>query len=549
MRAQSETTSTSEAGSPPPGAGKWLPPLLVLMAGSFLPPLDSAIINVPILHIQKALGGGEHDIIWISTAYSLGLAVFVPLSNWLADRFGLTLVHRTALIAFLIGSGACGFAWDLQSLVILRVIAAIPGSMIPVVTISMIYRIVPKESIGAAMGLYGLGVIVAPSLGPVIGGALAQDLDWPWIFWFKEPIGVAAIVAGLFLIPKMGRADHVDPFDWWGFVTFGYGLSALIVVSDEGQQWHWDSYGVLILIVSGVLSLGLFAVIENQVEHPLIDLRIFKCWPFVNSLLLIGVLLIMLFGVTFYIPQFLQSAQGYDVLRAGLAMLPMGLLMVFAVPIAGRAYDKVGPRPPALIGMLTSIVGLYLLAQVTPDTGRWTIAFYVTLAMAGGALGMMPIMTNGLSWLPPHLVGYGGAMNNVVQRAAAAFAVAIVGVMVTKSDAQLTVDQNALERIDTMPPELARAHREQLLALYQHQTGWVQAKADGNAFLATAGVAVIAVILVLMLRKPPALTQPAPEPEVADEVSPEPRRTAGSPAPEWSGARRGSGPPDTAEPW
>jgi EmrB/QacA subfamily drug resistance transporter len=533
------------------------------MLGSFLPPLDSAIVNVPILHIQKSLGGGEHDVIWISTAYSLGLAVFVPLTNWLADRFGLTLVHRTALISFLVGSGLCGMAWDLQSLVMFRILAAIPGSIVPVVTISMIYRIVPKENIGAAMGLYGLGVIVAPSLGPVIGGLLVQDLSWRWIFFFKEPIGVVAVIAGLFLIPRMERAEHVDPFDWLGFLTFGYGLSALIVVSDEGQEWHWDSYPVLILTITGLLSLGLFAVIENEVEHPLIDLRIFRCWPFVNSLLLIGVLLIMLFGVTFYIPQFLQGAQGFDALHTGLALLPMGLLMVFAVPIAGRLYDRVGPRPPALVGMCTSILGLYLLANVTPDTSRTAISMYVMLAMAGGALGMMPIMTNGLSWLPPHLVGYGGAMNNVVQRGSAAFAVAIVGVLVSHSNSQLTVDENALQTLSSMPPQLAHADRKALLALYQHQAGLIQAKADGNAFLLTAGVAVIAVILVLMMRKPPAPAAPAdqaaepaarerPRELATQAVSSDPRpprRSAESPAPEWSVARRGSDPPDTAEPW
>jgi len=483
-------------------SARWLAPLLVLMAGSFMPPLDSAIVNVPILHIQKDLGGGSDDIIWISTAYSLGLAVFVPLSNWLAARFGLTLVHRLSMIGFLIGSGVCGMAWDLQSLVIFRVLTAIPGSIVPVVTISMIYRIVPKESIGTAMGLYGLGVICAPSMGPVIGGLIVQDLSWRWIFLFKEPIGVITVIAGLFLIPKMERDPEVEKFDWLGFATFGYGLSALIVVSDEGEQWHWDSYGILILAVSGALSLALFAVIENEVENPLIDLRIFRCWPFVNSLLLIGVLLIMLFGVTFYIPQFLQSAQGYDAAHTGLVLLPMGLFMVFAVPIAGRLYDRVGPRLPAMTGMIASVIGLLLLAGVTVDTSRPLIAFYVVLAMAGGALGMMPIMTNGLSWLPPHLVGYGGAMNNVVQRGSAAFAVAIVGVLVSRSTSQLTVDENALQTLKKMP-QLAEADREQLLALYQHDMGQIQAKADGNAFLVTAVAALVGVGLVWMLRKPP----------------------------------------------
>ena len=195
-------------------SAKWLAPLLVLMLGSFLPPMDSAIVNVPIPHIQKDLGGGTDDIAWISTAYSLGMAVFVPLTNWLSERFGLTRVHRAALIGFLVGSGLCGLAWDLNSLIAFRVLTAIPGSLVPVVTISIIYRIVPRESIGTAMGLYGLGVIVAPSMGPTLGGLIVQDLSWRWIFLFKEPIGVIAVIAGLFLIPRMQPSPTVRKFDW-----------------------------------------------------------------------------------------------------------------------------------------------------------------------------------------------------------------------------------------------------------------------------------------------------------------------------------------------
>jgi predicted MFS family arabinose efflux permease len=438
--------------------------------------MDSAIVNVPIPHIQKDLGGGVDDVAWISTAYSLGLAVFVPLSNWLTDKFGLTRVHRAALIGFLIGSGLCGLAWDLNSLIAFRVLTAIPGSLVPVVTIAMIYRIVPARNIGSAMGLYGLGVIVAPSMGPKLDG-----------------------------IGKPGK------FDKWGYLAFAYGLSALIVVSAKGQKWHWDSYLVMILATSAVLSLALFAVIENEVANPLIDLRIFRCWPFVNSLLLIGLLLIMLFGVAYYIPQFMQNVQGLDAHNAGMVLLPLGLLMVVAVPIAGRLYDRIGPRWVALAGMLGSIVGLSLLAGgIGPDMTRTQAAVWVMIAMMGGALGMMPIMTNGLSWLPPHLVGYGGAMNNVMQRAASALGVAVVGVIVSRSGAQLAADMGAMQNTSTLP-QLRDADQSALLSVYTKSQNQVQAMADGDAFVITTWLAVLAALLVLMLKKPP-LRTPRPVP-------------------------------------
>jgi EmrB/QacA subfamily drug resistance transporter len=518
-------TSQSTSAGPGPSA-KWLAPLLVLMLGSFLPPMDSAIVNVPIPHIQRDLGGGNDDVAWISTAYSLGMAVFVPLSNWLSDRFGLTRVLRAALIGFLLGSGLCGLAWDLNSLIAFRVLTAIPGSLVPVVTISIIYRIVPRESIGTAMGLYGLGVIVAPSMGPTLGGLIVQDLSWRWIFLFKEPIGVIAVIAGLFLIPRMEGSPTVQKFDRWGYLTFAYGLSAIIVVSAKGQKWHWDSYLVMILSASAVLSLALFAAIENEVENPLIDLRIFRCWPFVNSLLLIGVLLIMLFGVSYYIPQFLQNVQGFDAHNTGMVLLPMGLLMVVAVPLAGKLYDWIGPRWPALVGMLGSVVGLTLISGgISVDMGRTEASIWVMIAMLGGALGMMPIMTNGLSWLPPHLVGYGGAMNNVMQRAASALGVAIVGVIVSRSSAQLTSDMSALQT-PTSLPQYRDADQETLAGLYQQTQGHIQATADGDAFLVTAGLAVVAALLVLMLKKPPRPTSPpsgTPDTTPASRQSPQTR--------------------------
>jgi EmrB/QacA subfamily drug resistance transporter len=473
------------------------------MLGGFLPPMDSAIVNVPVPHIQRDLGGGSDDVAWISTAYSLGMAVFVPLSNWLTDRFGLTRVHRVALLGFLVGSGLCGMAWDLNSLIMFRLLTAVPGSLVPVVTISMIYRIVPRESIGTAMGFYGLGVVVAPSLAPTIGGLIVQDLSWRWIFLFKEPVGVIAVVAGLFLIPRMERNPTVGRFDWWGYLTFAYGLSAIIVVSAKGQKWHWDSYLVMILVVSALLSLALFATIENEVVNPLIDLRIFRCWPFVNSLLLIGVLLIMVFAVAYYFPQFLQNAQGLDARNTGLVLLPMGLLMVVAVPLAGKLYDWIGPRWPALVGMLGSIVGLSLVSGgISVDMDRTEASIWVMIAMFGAALGMMPIMTNGLNWLPPHLVGYGGATNNIMQRAASALGVAIIGVIVSRSSAQLSADTDALRTPTSLSP-YRDADPHILTGLYLHTQGHIQAIADANAFRVTAGLAVIGTLLVLMVKKPP----------------------------------------------
>jgi EmrB/QacA subfamily drug resistance transporter len=484
------------------------------MVGSFLPPLDSGIVNVAVSHIQLDLGGGSDDVAWVSTAYSLGLGLFVPLSTWLSLRLGLTVLHRLALIGFLVGSTLCGAAWDLNSLIAFRVLTAIPGSIVPVVTISMIFQIVPKEKIGAAMGLYGLGVAVAPSIGPTLGGLIVQDLSWRWIFHFKTPIGIAAVIAGTMLLPRLEKARVVPPFDWWGFATFGFGLTGLIVVTAKGTTWHWDSYLIMILATASLLSLALFVVIENEVAHPLIDLRVLRCWPYVNSLLIIGVLLLGVFGTVYYLPQFLQGAQGLDAHDAGMALLPMGVTMAVLVPVAGLLYDRVGPRVPAAIGLCGTVTGALLLATgISVDMTRTEVSVWAAVSVLGGGLGLMPVMTNGLNRLPPTLVGHGGAMNNVMQRVASALGVAAMGVLVTRVNAQLAADRGAvltpatLMRLpagaDAVESAAVGRPNAMLAGLYEGFLHQVQASAYADMFIALAGISTAGLALALLMRRPP----------------------------------------------
>ena len=501
--------------SPPAAADypakNWLAPLLVLMVGSFLPPLDSSIVNVAISFIQKDLGGGGDDVAWVSTAYSLGLAVFVPTSNWLANRFGLTLLHRMAMIGFLAGTTLCGLAWNLNSLIAFRVLEALPGSILPVITITMIYQIVPRERIGTAMGIYGLGVVVAPGLGPTIGGLLVEDLSWRWVFYFKVPLGALAVIAGLFVLPKLAPGQTPHKFDWYGFLTLAYGLAALVVVSSKGQKWHWDSYLVMILIVSALLSLALFVVIENEVDSPLIDLRILKCWPFVNSLLMIGVLTIGLFATSFYLPEFLENVQGYTAGNTGLLLLPQSLVGVVLVPVVGRLYDRFGGRWLAFFGMILVALATYLLCGINVDMTREEVIVWTVIRGFGLGLAFMPILTNGLSWLPMPLVGYGGAMNNIMQRMTAALGVAAIGTLISHETAQVTVDLGALQT-GSSEPRFQNADPQTLLILYQQFQAHVQAIADADMFAVTTVATLVCALLALMLKKAPRQPTPPPPP-------------------------------------
>jgi EmrB/QacA subfamily drug resistance transporter len=246
----------------------WLIPLSVIVIGMFMAVLDATIVNVALPRIQGDLGADTEDVLWVATAYTLTLGVVVPLTGWLGDRFGLKRVYLCTLVVFCVGSALCGIAWDLNSLIGFRILQAVPGGILPVISLTLLNTIVPPEKIGAAMGLYGLGIVCAPAVGPVLGGWLVDNFHWSLIFYINVPIGLGGAIAGYFVLPRVGRIIR-RPFDLLGFAAIAPALFALLLACSQGEQWGWTSYRVLMLLTFGVLSLAMFVVIELQVRHPL----------------------------------------------------------------------------------------------------------------------------------------------------------------------------------------------------------------------------------------------------------------------------------------
>ena len=183
----------------------------------------------------------------------------------MAARFGPGRVYIISLLGFAAGSALCGLAWDLNSIVAFRVLQALPGGVLPVVSLTILYRIVPPGRIGAAMGMYGLGIIVAPAVGPTLGGYLVEYVDWRLIFFINVPVGILGTVAAVLLLPRFGPTP-VGRFDLLGFLCVATGLVCLLLALTEGQQWGWTSYSIMILLTVGVLGLALFVVIELEVD-------------------------------------------------------------------------------------------------------------------------------------------------------------------------------------------------------------------------------------------------------------------------------------------
>jgi len=486
--------------APAQSDNSWIVPLAVLIVGMFMSVLDTSIVNVAIPKMQTALSASPDDIEWVVTGYTLVLGMVVPLSGWLGLRLGLTRLYVISMVGFALGSGLCGLAWNLDSMIAFRVLQAIPGGVLPVATMTLLFQIVPPARIGTAMGMYGLGVVVAPAIGPTLGGALVEYVDWRLIFIINVPIGILGTIAAVMIFPQI-KPTKWPRLDLLGFITIAYAMFALLLAFSEGEDWGWTGYRVLGLFVTAALSLGLFVIIENEVDNPLVNLAVFRSFPFCLSLVLLSITITGLFSGLYFLPQFLQVVQGLQELDSGLVMLPAALVMVVLMPVAGRIFDLIGPRYPVMIGLAILAYGSYLMAGITVDTPRGDIEMWLAIRNVGIGLGMMPIMTAGVSSLPGALTSAGSSVNNVMQRVSSSVAVAVFGSLNSIEGAQMSADQGALSGADSYAAhQIGQGGQAEYLAAYQAMNAQVTTATYANGFFVVAIMGAIAAGLAVFMR-------------------------------------------------
>lgn len=478
---------------------KWGLPLAVVVIGMFMSVLNTTSVNVALPNMANDLGAATSDIEWVVTAYNLCLGVVVPASAWLGDRLGLKRLYIVSLVGFVAASVLCGLADNLGTMIVFRVLQAVPGGMLPVTCMTFLYRIVPRAKIGSAMGMYGLGMVVAPAIGPTLGGYLVQNVDWRLIFYLNVPVGLLGVLAAAVVLPRIPGAPG-RRFDVIGFVCIAGGLFALLLAASEGQDWGWTGYRVLMLLTACAILLALFVVVELEVDDPLLDVRVFANWPFVNSLVLIALQAIGLFAVSFYVPVFLQEAQGLTALNTGFTLLPQALVMIVLMPIAGRVYDRLGARWIGAAGMGLAGVGVLMLVRINPDMPRWEFIEALMLRAVGPGLAMMPITTAGVSALPARLAGAGSAFNQLVQRGSAALGLAVLTAIASAYQAQLMADRSALmTSSDPRVVAMAQKGPSALAPLLDRLKVEVLSEAYGDVFLIAGIASLIGVPLAFFL--------------------------------------------------
>ncbi|HEY1967888.1 MAG TPA: DHA2 family efflux MFS transporter permease subunit [Pseudonocardia sp.] len=506
---------------------RWVLPLIVLTIGQFMAVLDMTIVNIAMPTLANEFGVAIDKIEWVVTAYSLTLGVVAPASGWLSDRIGPTRLFTMSLVGFALASTLCGLAWDLTSMVVFRILQAIPGGIIPMITMLIIYRIVPPEKLGTAMGMFGIGIMVGPALGPTLGGYLVQHATWQLIFFINVPVGLIGAVVCLARLPKLlGHADRT--FDGLGFVTAAGGLFIGLLVLHEGKEWGWTSYTTMIWGTVSVLLLALFVVIQLEKDEPLINLRVLKTFPYTVSLLLILFIAVGMQSVYFFLTIFMQQVRGLQAFDAGLMMLPQTAAMMVLMPLSGPIQSRFGSRGPVVVGLAIMGYASWLLSGITPDTTNHQLMMWTTIRAVGTGLAMMPIITAGMNAIPVRYATAGSQLNSITQELAGSLGLAAMGVLADRLQAQLTADWGAM-----IPHTTPTKGFNDLYGRYQQLASAAAADAYGSVYLIAGSMVLLAIPLAFLLaakpKNEPAQPGPVPAEPVlagASRLPPEPERAA-----------------------
>ncbi|MGG9964329.1 DHA2 family efflux MFS transporter permease subunit [Ferruginibacter sp. SUN106] len=401
--------------------------------------VDTTIVNVALNDMRGTLGATLTEVGWVVTAYAIGNVIIVPMTSWLSQQFGRSNYFAASIILFTVCSFLCGNATGIVELVLFRFLQGLGGGALLVTSQTIITESYPPEKRGMAQAIYGLGVIIGPTLGPPLGGYIVTHASWPLIFYINIPIGVIATLLTLQFVrsPKYGEKTAVADVDWLGIALLAVTVGSLQYVLEKGQDDDWFSSGLIVtLAITSFLGLYFFIWRELTVKKPIVELRVLK-----NGNLRVGTILsfIMgfgLYGSTFIIPLYTQSILGWTAQEAGMLMVPAALTTAFMMPIIGTLLQKGVPQQYLAASgfILFAVFTFWGYVILTPDTNADD--FFWMLIVRGVGMGMLfiPITTLSLSTLKGQEIGQGAAFTGMMRQLGGSFGIALITTFISRQN-------------------------------------------------------------------------------------------------------------------
>jgi EmrB/QacA subfamily drug resistance transporter len=398
----------------------------VFVCGMFIDILDTTIVNVALPTLGRDFHAGTTSIEWVVLGYLLSLAVWIPASGWVGDRLGTRRVFLCALAMFTFASALCGQANSLSELVTFRVLQGVGGGMLAPVGTAMLFRAFPPIERAKASTVLIVPTVLAPALGPVLGGWLVTDVSWRWIFYVNLPVGALAFAIG-YLFLREEREGTAGRFDVPGFVLSGGGLALVLYALSQGPDKGWRSPQVALTGIVGVVMFVLLVIVETRIPEPMLALRLFRERMFRSANVVLTLTYGSFVGVIFLMPLYLQNLRGFTPLQSGLTTFPQALGVIVSSQLVGRLYHRVGPRRLIVGGMLGMAAVTAPLAFIGLRTGLWPIRAIMFGRGIAMAFAFVPMQAATYANITPADTGRASAIYSTQRQIAAALGVATLG--------------------------------------------------------------------------------------------------------------------------
>lgn len=488
------------------GYAWWLMLTAILATLSTL--LAGTIINVAIPHAMGAFGVGQDQAQWLATANLASGTAGMLLTAWCIDRLGMRTTLVVSMAVFTAGCLIGGFSTSMELMVFGRILQGVPAGVVTPLSMSVIFQVFPPGRQGVAMGVSAIGMILAPALGPAVGGMLVDTFNWRYVFFLGVPISLVCIPMALVFAPGRIAGHAKQRLDVLGLSLVSSAITLLLLGLTHGEREGWNDDLTLLEIVLSTLLFAAFVVWQRRAAQPLMDLRVFQSRQFSVMVLAGGVLGAGLFGSTYLLPLFLQVVQGLTPTGAGLAMMPAGLIMALVFPFCGRLADRVAPRTLMTVGIVVFAGSFVLMTAADANTGFWLLAWWMVIGRIGIALAMPALNIGAIGAVAPELIHQASGILNFLRQLGGAFGVNLLAMALerrhsfhidalssTQRPDNATMQQllltlqaqlqmaglNAVEQVQVSYAWLSAAVSQQAMMLAFRDSFWITA----GAFMAT----------------------------------------------------------------